>query len=238
MNAQDTAPKPREVGRRTCWGLWRRRECWVPTWRGWLLGFALGAGLLLWAGRTIHPFLAVTHLVDSEVLVVEGWSPDYALEAAIVEFKRHPYRRLYVTGGPLEAGAPLSEYKTYAQRATAILIALGVSREVIQAVPGPAVPHDRTFAAAAAFKQYLLRNGGIPRAFNVVSTGPHTRRSWLLYEYAFGPRTQVGILSIPMPDYDARRWWKTSSGVRLVLDEAIAYAYARVCFSAERELHE
>jgi hypothetical protein len=59
-----------------------------------------------------------------------------------------------------------------------------------------------------------------------------------LYEYAFGRRTQVGILSIPMSDYDARRWWKTSSGVRLVLDEAIAYAYARVCFSAERELHE
>jgi len=35
-------------------------------------------------------------------------------EAAIAEFKQHHYDRLFVTGIPLQQGAPLSEYKNYA----------------------------------------------------------------------------------------------------------------------------
>ena len=40
--------------------------------------------------------------------MVEGWVPDYVLADAITEFGRHPYSRLYVVGGPLGQGAPLS----------------------------------------------------------------------------------------------------------------------------------
>src|SRR5256885_15730962 len=95
--------------------LMRRCECRVPTWRGWLvlaLGCVLAFNLAL---RTIHPFLAVTHPVSGGVLVIEGWSPDYALKAALQELTSNHYDKLFVTGGPLEWGAPLSEYKTYAE---------------------------------------------------------------------------------------------------------------------------
>jgi len=45
-----------------------------------------------------------------------------------------------------------------------------------------------------------------------------------------GPEFQVGIVSIANPDYDSRHWWRYSEGVRDVLGETIAYAYAKIFF--------
>ena len=218
---------------RTSWGLWRRRECWVPTGRGWLVFGLLAAGLALAAANTLHPFLAPDAPLRGEVLVVEGWAPDYALQAAMAEFKSHPYQRIYVTGGPLEAGAPLFQYRSYAERGAATLIAFGLSRESVQAVAAPRVERDRTYASAVALKRYLLQHGGLPRSLDVITVGPHARRTRLLFTYALSPQTRVGILSIPSRDYNPRRWWKSSAGVRFMLDEAIAYFYARLFFSTE-----
>ena len=216
---------------RTSWGLWRRRECWVPSGRGWLVLGLLAAGLALAAGTALHPFLAPNTPVRGEVLVVEGWAPDYVLQAAIAEFKSHPYQRIYVTGGPLEAGAPLFQYKNYAERGAATMIAFGLSRESVQAVAAPRVERDRTYTSAVALKRYLLQHGGLPQALDVVTVGPHARRTRLLFAYALSPQTRVGILAVPSSDYNPRRWWKSSAGVRAVLDEAIAYVYAKLFFS-------
>src|SRR6185369_2499744 len=119
------------IENKRCWGLLRRRVCLMPTWRGWvlgLLGFILVAVLVV---RGVHPFLAVNHPVDSKAMVIEGWLPDYAIEVVVREFNRGNYEKLYVTGGPIEWGAPLSEYKTYAQRGAAILLKMGLSTNVI-----------------------------------------------------------------------------------------------------------
>jgi hypothetical protein len=213
-----------------CWGLLRRRSCLMPTWRGWvlgLLGFILVAVLVV---REVHPFLAVNHPVDSKAMVIEGWLPDYALEVVVREFNRGNYEKLYVTGGPIEWGAPLSEYKTYAQRGAAILLKMGLSTNVIQAVPGPHVRQDRTYAAAVAFHQWLVQNGVPLKEVNLMSLGPHARRSWLLFEKGLGKDVMVGVTAIPIEDYDERRWWKSSQGVRMLIDESVAYAYARIFF--------
>jgi hypothetical protein len=45
----------------------------------------------------------------------------------------------------------------------------------------------------------------------------------------------VGTLAIPDNEYDERRWWKTSEGVRTVIGEALAYVYARVLFHPPEE---
>ena len=75
----------------------------MPTLRGWVLLALSFAALVLLAAREIRPFLAVTDPVPGGVLVVEGWVPDYMLEAAIAEFKRNHYAKLFVTGIPLAA---------------------------------------------------------------------------------------------------------------------------------------
>jgi len=68
------------------------------------------------------------------------------------------------------------------------------------------------------------------RSFDVVTQDAHARRTRLLFQKAFGNGVSVGIISIPNPDYDAKRWWRYSEGVREVIGEGIAYIYARFFF--------
>jgi len=190
------------------------------------------AGLLLatFAVRKAQSFLAVNDPVAGEALVIEGWAPDYALEEVITEFRRHHYTRLYVVGVPLEQGAPLSEYKTYAELGAATLLKLGLDRDSIQAVPTPAVRQDRTYASALVLKQWLQLHNAVPAELNLISFGAHARRSRLLFQKAFGPDTRVGVIALENRDYDPAHWWQSSQGVRTVTDELIAYGYARLLF--------
>jgi uncharacterized SAM-binding protein YcdF (DUF218 family) len=212
------------------WGLFRRRTLLVPTWRGWLLLVGLSGGVLLLCLRELYPFLAVSDPLPGGVLVVEGWSNDASMAAAVAEFNRNHYDKLYVTGGPLEQGAPLSRYKTYAELGAAILVQLGLSTNEVQAVPAPAVRADRTYTSAVALGRWWRGQGLAPAKVHLVSSGPHARRSRLLFVKALGPGVSVGVTALPVQDYDPNRWWRYSAGFRNVTDEAIAYTYARLLF--------
>jgi hypothetical protein len=217
------------------WGLFRRREVTLPTWKGWLLVLLL-LGFLAFAGlKCSYPFLAVNDSRPGGILVVEGWAPDYGLAAAIDEFRSHHYIKLCVTGIPIEAGAPLSEYKTYAERGAAVLVKLGLPADSLQAVPCPAVHQDRTYTSAATLRSWLTTNGIPATNINLMTIGPHSRRSRLLFQKAFGGNTTIGILSVPPKEYDPEHWWRSSSGFRNVTSEQIAYIYARVLFRRPAE---
>jgi hypothetical protein len=56
-----------------------------------------------------------------------------------------------------------------------------------------------------------------------------------LYEKAFGAGTVIGVIAVPDREYEPQRWWASSSGVRDVVDEAVAYLYARFIFRAPKE---
>lgn len=189
-----------------------------------------GVVLMVMAVLEVHPFLAVTEPVPAEVLVVEGGVPDYVLEEARVIFKRHRYRRLYVTGGPLGHGGPLSDYKTYAELGAATLVRMGMSESALVAVPAPLVRRDRTYTSGVALKNWLLQHAASETSINLVSMGAHARRSQLLFQKAFGENSRVGIIAIENREYDPKRWWQFSEGVRTVVDELIAYVYALVVF--------
>ena len=68
------------------------------------------------------------------------------------------------------------------------------------------------------------------RTLNVATEGPHARRTWLLYEKAFGGDAKIGIIAMQTGAYDPQHWWRYSAGVREVLGETIAYIYARFFF--------
>jgi hypothetical protein len=209
-------------------GFVQRRERLLPTWRGWLVLLFAGTALIVYGVRGAYSFLAVNDPVYNGALVVEGWVPDYALQQVIAEFRRDHYSRIFVTGGPLEYGSPLSEYRTFAERGAATLVRLGLNTNVVQAVPAPKVRVDRTYASAVALKNWLDQHGAAETNFNVVSLGPHSRRSRLLFEKALGSGYRVGVTAIDNEDYDAARWWESGEGVRNVIDEMIAYWYARL----------
>lgn len=230
-----------DIACETRWrGLLKRAPAWRLTRRGWVavvLLVLVGTALFV---RFIHPFLAMNAPVSAEVLVVEGWVPDYALEAAVREFHERGYQRVYVTGIPLERGAPLSNYKTYAALGAAVLEHFGLPTNQVQAVPSPDVRRDRTYASALALWDWMNARDERPAALNLLTVGVHARRSHLLYEDVFGDKCKVGVIAVENRGYDARRWWVSSTGVRAVVGETLAYLYVRVLFqiSAERRAEE
>jgi len=100
----------------------------------------------------------------------------------------------------------------------------------VQPVPCPKEKRDRTFTSAIAVKAWLAQHDPTATAVTIVTLGPHARRSRLLYEKAFGPGVDIGVVALENQDYDATRWWKSSEGVKEVISESAAYVYARIFF--------
>ncbi len=124
----------------------------------------------------------------------------------------------------------LSGYSNYADMCLGTLLKLGLSSNVVAAVPAPFVWQDRTYAAAVALRQWWRAHGMAPSHVNLFTLGPHARRSRLLFERALGAGVTVGVVAFPPWHYDTRHWWRSSSGFRDVTGELIAYAYVRVFF--------
>src|SRR5262245_35089550 len=82
-------------------GLFDRRERWSLAWRGRLIlaSVVLIVGILCL--KSVYPFLALTHRVNANTLVVEGWVHEYAIRAAVKEFQSNHYQRMFTTGGPV-----------------------------------------------------------------------------------------------------------------------------------------
>jgi hypothetical protein len=202
-----------------------KKECRVPTLWGWAAMTALfvagGAALLL----NIYSFLSPVRPVTPDVLVVEGWLPDYALEAAALEFKKRPYRLCITTGVPVEAGTYLSEYRNFADLACLTLRKLGLDSSRVVAVPAPQVNKDRTYASSVALRQWFDARGYPVTSVNVFSLGCHSRRSQILFAKALGKKIDVGVIACNDRSYDSRRWWRYSAGVRMVTGEGLAYVY-------------
>jgi hypothetical protein len=221
--------------KKVCWGLVRHRDCLVLTWRGCLLLVLSLAALSVVTVRELHPFLAVTEPVANGLLVVEGWVPDVAMNAAIAEFKQHHYEKVCVTGGPISRGAQLSVYKTFAEMGTATLLKLGLSKNEVQAIPSAWIRRDRTYAEAVALKMWMQDSGVSSTTVHLITEGSHARRSRLLFQRVLGSGVTVGVTSIPSGEYDPEHWWQSSEGVRTVVGETLAYGYARFLFrSAEK----
>ena len=216
---------------RAMWGMFDRRERWSFSWRGRVIvaSALLLVGALVLTG--VHPFLAITHRVDSDVLVVEGWIHDYALRAAVAEFRNGRYQRVFTTGGPVEgSGGYINDYHTNASVGADLLKRYGLLDESLQIVPSRIMDRDRTYGSAVALRNWFREHDMHIRSLNVLTENLHARRSRLLFSKALGPGISVGIIAVPNPDYDARRWWRYSEGVKDVGSEAIAYIYARLLF--------
>lgn len=217
------------------WGLFCRRQCLVPTLRGCVLA-ALSIAVLAPIGICkIGPFLTVSDSVPGGVLVVEGWAPDYVMQAAAAEFKQNHYAKLFVTGIPLTQGTLLSEYKNHAYVGAATLLKLGLTTNEVQAVPANQTQRDRTYNMALSLKRWLREHELSPTRVNLITVGPHARRSRLLFEKALGNGVMVGVLAIPDRDFNERHWWTSSQGVRGIIGEALAYGYARLLFYPPKE---
>ena len=83
---------------RAMWGVFDRKERWSLSWRGRLIlasAFLLVGALCV---KGIYPFLAITHRVNANILVVEGWVHEYTIRAAVDEFRSGSLRARFRNG--------------------------------------------------------------------------------------------------------------------------------------------
>jgi hypothetical protein len=207
-----------------------RKESWSLSLRAWIC-LLLASGLLaFFLFHRIFPFLAVHAPIKSDFLIVEGWIPDYAMAELEEEFARGEYRLLIITGNPILKGEHLSEYRNYAELTRANLLRTGWDENKVVAVSSAEALRERTFAAAQALRAWGVSEGIDLTRFNVMTRGAHGRRTWLLYHKAFEGQSEIGVLSGIDLRFDHKRWWISSEGVREVLNETIAYLYAKLLF--------
>ncbi len=206
--------------------LYKRRQCCVPTTAGWFFILSITIAFISVIFFYIHPFLSPSKPINGDALIIEGWLPDGCLESAAKYFHKKNYKVIFVTGGPLESGSYLKEYHTYAFLGAATLKALSVPDSSIIPIPAPFTITDRTYTSAVAFKKWIDSTKYSFKNFDLISEGTHTRRTVLLFKRALGKQYRIGSIAIPNPNYNPKQWWRSSTGVRAVIDESIAYLYA------------
>jgi len=206
-----------------------RRERWTLTWTGRLATLTFVAVVVLFVGRGLCGFLAITSPVGGQVLVVEGWMPVYAYREAAALFRQGGYRTIIAAGTTSEDEDAVGDLRE--RSGGEKLVYFGVPSELVVTVSPQEAYRDRTFHSAIAVKEWLRAQGLQTAAIDVVTLGPHARRSRLLYRKAFVDEVQVGVISIADRRFDPNHWWRSSSGVRRVIDELVAYLYARILFS-------
>jgi uncharacterized SAM-binding protein YcdF (DUF218 family) len=213
------------------WGIFVRKERWGLSWAGRAAFMVLGCAIATLVVVTIEPFLAETDRVRTDTLVVEGWIHEYAIRAAVDEFRKGSYQRVFSTGGPVVGnGGYVNDYQTSASVGAGLLKKQGLPAEVVQIVPSHVLDRDRTYGSAVALGWWLRNHNLNIAGLNVVTEGAHARRTRLMFQKALGKGVAVGIIAVPNPDYDRRRWWLYSDGVKEVSSEALAYVYSRLLF--------
>jgi uncharacterized SAM-binding protein YcdF (DUF218 family) len=213
------------------WGVFTRKERWGLSLRGWAIALA-GVLLIFYLFLfRIQPFLAVTQPVNTDVLVVEGWIHEYAIRAAVEEFHRGGYQRVFTTGGPvLGIGHYINDYNTSASVGAELLKQNGLSGEFLQMVPSRVNERDRTYFSAIALRNWFHEHHMTVHQINVLTEDVHARRTRLLFQKALGDDFTIGIIAVPNSDYDPKHWWRYSEGVKEVCTEAIAYLYGKLFF--------
>ena len=223
---------------RAMWGVFVRKERWSLSWRGRLILVSALALVIAACVKDVYPFLAITRRVNANILVVEGWIHEYAIQAAVKEFQNNHYQRVFTTGGPVGgSGGYINDFYTTASVGADLLKKCGLPDERLQMVPSRVMDRDRTYGSAVALRNWLRDHNMAVSSIDVVTEDLHARRTRLLFQKAFGKDVQIGIIAVPNVDYPAKRWWRYSQGLKDVVSEFAAYLYARLLFFPAEPVH-
>jgi hypothetical protein len=206
----------------------RKRMVWQLTWRARLLLAAVFASLALLLARNVGGFLAVNEPVNGEYLVVEGWMPAYTYSYAAQLYHERGYAKVIAVGALPDVELSNGTPREFA--AVGSLIAAGIPESAIVQAMGGQVHQDRTFHSALNVRRWLAAEHISAARLDVLTLGPHARRSRLLFREALGQGIEVGVIAVPDRRFDLAHWWRTSEGVRSVIGETLAYVYARLFF--------
>jgi DUF218 domain len=175
-----------------------------------------------WLCTSGESFFSLTQRLPAEVLVVEGWIGRDGICAAAEEFKQGGYQYVVTTGVPTQEG---SDRSNDAMTAEQELIGLGIPKDRIIAAPTGQIERQRTYESAVAAWKALHASGIQPKFLNVLTLGPHARRSRLVSAKVNGPGTQVGVIAFVPPGYETEPWWRSKQRTKCLLKEFVGYPF-------------
>jgi DUF218 domain len=204
--------------------LWRpdRVGKWSPNVLG---GFSLFVVLVvpaIWLCIYGESYFSLTRRLPGEVLVVEGWIGRDGVRAAAAEFEGGGYRYIVATGGQSNDSRHPSNY---AEMAGEELIRSGVPADRVIIASTGEIEHERTFESAAAAWRKLQKSDIHPGYINVLTLGPHARRSRLVYAKVFAPAARVGVIAWRPAYYDTEPWWQSRGRTKCFLKEIVGYPF-------------
>ena len=216
-------------------GLARRRTLILPSWKGWLLLVLLFAVMGFLLLRSAYPYLAPQNqLPDAAVVILEGWVSHGVLAQARRELEEERCQLICTAGVDLEKGEMLLPWKDWATVAAETLKKLGVPDEKIISAPGGPGQRNRTYIGFQKAKEKLAALEEFPLKINVITEGPHGRRSLIVARKVFGKDATIGMISVDPPYYDPKRWWASSIGTKAVVTELIGSAYELLAGSGRK----
>ena len=77
------------------------------------------------------------------------------------------------------------------------MIALGIDSSKISAVSAERVSINRTLTNALALRSWLDKTDITVKGINIISLGPHARRTWMTYNKILDEKYKIGIISLP-----------------------------------------
>ena len=91
----------------------------------------------------------------------------------------------------------INNYNSNAEQTRNELIRMGVDPSRIVAVPAEGTYINRTLKSALAFREWLKASKCTVKGINLISSGPHARRKWMIYSKILGKNYNVGIIYFP-----------------------------------------
>jgi hypothetical protein len=111
-----------------------------------------------------------------------------------------------------------------AENAKVRLMVAGIDSSLITAVPAVRVKINRTLTSAIAFRDWLNNTDIDIKGINIVSLGPHSRRTWMTYNKVLHKKYGIGIIAVPNRSFESSR----SRKVFRTLREAAGLLYYRI----------
>lgn len=171
----------------------------------------LSAGLFLPFVYSLSEKLSKTQRVKANILLVEGWLPQYEIDMAYNEFKNNGYSYIITSGlklpeyntGILDIRKKIiNKYNSEAELARKRFLKMGIDSSLIMAIPCQRVKINKTLTSALAVRDWLKTTNIEVKGINVVSSGTHAARTWMIYNKILDKKFDIGIISLP--DYRER----------------------------------
>jgi hypothetical protein len=178
---------------------------------------------------SLYPFLAISRPVYGDLLIVEGWIPDYALKEACWFFQQHKNYEYLVVAVHTKECVEKSTFDSCRDAAIMKMADYGINKNLLIPITDPkAVRGSRTYKSALATQKTLKEIFGYEKSVDVFTHASHARETFVMFKKAFGKNVRVGIIAAEPRTYNAKFWWMSKTGVHNVLKGSVGYVYAEL----------